>query len=781
MKQFILAFLLLYPGLFSIHAQYTIHGLVQNEKREPIPYATVRIENKKINILCDENGTFTFTANSKERVKFQISSIGYNSNEWEIFVDKDLEQHIFMLSELSMQLTEVVVSGNSWRSQQMKSSQNIIRVEKTFIEDNFSGSLMQSLETVPGVKAMSIGSGQSKPAIRGLGFNRMIVAENGIKHEGQQWGEDHGLEIDQFSVDEVDIIKGPTSLLYGSDAIGGVISLNNSHIPDNKFEGRFNLFARSNNESLGTHALFAGINNRFYYKANFTLIDYADYKVPTDNIQYHSYFINLKDRRLRNTAGKEQNIGIHLGYTSDKFTTNLQIANVYAKSGFFANAHGLEVRLSDIDYDKSNRDIDLPYHSVNHFKIVNNSTLQLGRLHLESNLSFQNNLRKELAEPISHGYMPVPPDSLERRFNKNVYTANIRMKYLLAEKHSIDAGINTEYQHNRRGGWGFIIPDFESISTGVYFLDRYHVSNDLIVSAGIRFDQSSTQIHGYQDWYKIPVTITDSVYKERSTNLKRSFNSFSWSLGANYSTGVWNLKANIGKSFRVPITKELGSDGVNYHIFRYEKGNNDLSPEVSYQFDMGIGMQTDRIYIQFTPFLNYFPNYIYLNPMANYYEGLQMYYYTQSSVIRYGFEAEIEYNLYDCFVFNFNGEYLYAEQLSGDKKGYTLPFSPPASADFGLKYIPRKKWLGTDGFVSVSYKVVSDQNEIVPPEKKTNGYQTLNTVASSSFSWNGYKIRISLQGQNLLNKRYYDHTSYYRLIDVPEPGRNFSIMLGFDF
>lgn len=149
-------------------------------------------------------------------------------------------------------MKEVVVIGNkNQRDIQMKSSQNLVSISKSYLDANIAGSLMQSLAGIPGVKAMNVGSGQSKPVIRGLGFNRMVVTENGIKHEGQQWGEDHGLEIDQFAIDKVEVIKGPSTLLYGSDAIGGVINLYSNYLPIKRCEGQLDLFARSNNESVG--------------------------------------------------------------------------------------------------------------------------------------------------------------------------------------------------------------------------------------------------------------------------------------------------------------------------------------------------------------------------------------------------------------------------------------------------------------------------------------------------------------------------------------------------
>ena len=681
----------------------------------------------------------------------------------------------------SIVMQDLTVLGNRQKDIQMRSSVNTISIGKEFLQNNFSGSLMQSLSGIPGVKAMSIGSGQSKPTIRGLGFNRMVVTEDGIKHEGQQWGDDHGLEIDQFAIDHIDVVKGPAALLYGSDAIGGVINIYSNYIPTKKFQGGVSLFSRTNNESIGLSARLQGITGNFYWKANSTFIDYADYKVPTNTIQYFSYDIPLKDKRLRNTAGFERDGSVTLGYKGINFHTELKLTDAYTKSGFFANAHGLEVRLSSIDYDKSRRDIDLPYQSVNHLKVMSHTVYQQGKLALEANLAYQNNHRKELTEPIAHGYMPTPPNTLEREFKKDTYTANFLTRIDLNERHRLSAGLNGEYQHNRRAGWGFIIPDFETTSFGAYTFDRFTIKKDLIVNAGMRYDHVRTNIHSYTDWFKTPVSATDTIYKERSQDLCRSFNSLTWSAGINYATGGWILKANVGKSFRVPIPKELGTDGVNYHIFRYEKGNPNLNPEESYQLDAGIHWGNDRLTIQFDPYLNYFPNYIYMNPTPNYYEGLQWYYYTQSRVIRYGFELQADWKILPVLSAEFKGEYLYAEQLSGEKKGYTLPFSTPWSADATLRYNFNRKSVGNEGFVAMNLHVTGRQNNIVPPEKPTSGYYTLNLTAGKDFAFGDKTLRLSLNAENLLNRKYYDHTSYYRLIDVPEPGRNVALMASFDF
>ena len=679
-------------------------------------------------------------------------------------------------SDTAVTLDAVTVSGYKNVDTKMRSSQNDVQVNQEYLQLNFAGSLMQTMEGIPGVKAITIGSGQSKPTIRGLGYNRMVVSENGIKHEGQQWGDDHGLEIDQFSVDRASVIKGPAALLYGSDAIGGVLLLHSNHVPKDSLEGSVQLFGRTNNGQLGASAKIGGRGEKWYYRANVTWIDYADYKVPTDSIQYYSYWIRLKDGRLRNTAGCEHNGSFMLGYVGNKFRTSLRLSDAYAKSGFFANAHGLEVRLSDIDYDHSRRDVDLPYQWVNHFKAHSHTTWFCKRTTMEVNLAYQNNYREERSEPVSHGYMPKPDNSLERLFNKNTCTYNYQVRYSLG-KHAFHGGLDGEYQHNRRGGWGFIIPDFETNSLGGFVLDRFSFRKNLIFNAGVRFDFAKTHIHSYQDWYQTPVE-GEYKFEERSSEMSRKFRNLSWSLGANYNVGQCVIKMNAGSGFRMPIPKELGANGINYHIFRYERGNMQLDPEKSYQLDLGFSWSNDALAVQVDPYLNYFSNYIYLSPTSRYVEGLQLYNYTQARVLRLGWEAQMIYTFAKHWEALLQGEYLHARQKSGEKKGYTLPFTPPWSTDAGLTYKYNRKG---DGFVGLKAHIVGRQDEIVPPEKPTDGYWTLNFSAGKSFLLRRNKLNVSLHADNLLNRRYYNHTSYYRLIDVPEPGCNLSMKIGLDF
>lgn len=677
-------------------------------------------------------------------------------------------------------LNEVVIRGNTDRQIQMLSPLSTLRANKQFIEQHFSGSLMQTLSVLPGVKAMSIGAGQSKPVIRGLGFNRVLVTENGVAHQGQQWGDDHGLEVDQYAIDRADVLKGPAALAYGSDAIAGVISLKSDMVPFTHCSGVARAFWRSNNQSIGSSVQLGGRKGSFVYKASATWINYADYHVPTDSIAYYSYYIKLHNRCLRNTAGRELDGRLFVGYDGKKWRTMFGLSSVNTCSGFFANAHGLEVRLSRIDYDSSRRDIDLPYHRVSHTMLTNHTALNWPGGFAEADVAFQANMQREYSEPVSHGYMPVPSSTLERSFDKYTLSANVKACQTFGS-HELQVGLSTSYQHNRRGGWGFVIPDFEQSAVGAYLLDKWQMNDRLKLTAGARFDYGTMRIHSYSDWYKTPVATGDSVYITRSSDMHRCFNSVIWSVGANYLLNDWTLKFNVGKSFRMPIARELGADGLNYSIFRYEKGNISLSPEQSYQLDTEVAYRHGAWSFQVTPYINYFPNYIYLNPTSTYKEGLQLYSYTQARVLRWGIEAGGVWQVLPSLSITAEGEYLHAQQLSGSKRGYSLPYSTPWSVRAEVRYILSKSNADNNDYVAIEWQVVGTQTRIVPPEEVTKGHQLLNASLGKEWVLGKNKIDLVVRGENLFDKRYYDHTSYYRLIGVPEPGRNLSVMLSYKF
>lgn len=773
-----------------------ISGSVFSNGQKPLEGAIVTLHPSNSISITDKAGYFFFNDVPKDSKLLTARYSGYALYETQLSLDKkEIVFPAILLNPEIKELEEVIITDSYEGRRKKETALNLEIVNSSFIQRNLGGSLMQSLQRIPGVKTISIGSGGSKPLIRGLSFNQVIVVENGIKHEGQQWGADHGLEIDQYAVNRVEIIKGPSSFIYGSDAIGGAINIKPVPFPaKNVLGGSVDFTEKSNNEQFGGSLNLFGRTEKWFFDTRITAMDYGDYRVPTDTVQVYNYAVPLYKNHLRNTAGSEFDWHASTGYVTEKFKSVLYFSNIYSKSGFFANAHGLEPRNVDTAlHDKSSRDILMPFQKVMHTKISNTTSFQLGTHQLETQLGFQKNFRREYSHYVNHGYMPpiypadmYAPENLERQYDKEVFSVAIKDEFAI-QNHQFTVGLNGEQQQNKINGWSFLIPAFKQVNAGLFVYDKMQLTDLWLLHGAVRLDYGRIEMKSYADWFPSEITEngqTTSEYLERSQDLTRTFKSFNWSTGVNYTPGHWSLKANLGTSFRMPIAKELASNGVNYHYFRFEKGDQNLAAERSYQLDLGMEWHSNKWSVQLSPFFNYFPNYIYLNPTSQhdiyYGAGNQVFEYEQSKVMRYGGELQTRYQFTPHFSGEILAEYLYSEQLSGSKKGYTLPFSPPASVLFGLNYTPEIKYL-RDTYFSLDYRYTAAQNQIVPPEKKTASSSIFNLALGTKVKAGHQAFILSLQVQNLFNTRYLNHTSFYRLIELPEASRNIILSVKIPF
>lgn len=783
-------------SLSGLQAQslHTLQGHVTDEKGISLPGATLFIRNKGLGVSTDERGGFTFDRLAEGVYTLEISYLGYQMRTIEVSVPATKKLHISLRPAMQT-LSEVVVRDSAALRERAANALSVEHVDASFITRHLTGNLMKTLDRLPGVDAIGIGSGQSKPVIRGLGFNRVVVVTNGVRHESQQWGADHGLEVDQFAVSEVDVIKGPASLMYGSDAIGGVIELKPEPIPEScSVSGNAMATWNSNNGLLGGSVLAALRKTNYFLSVRASLTDFGDYRVPADYVNIQGYRAALDKHRLRNTAGDEQNAHLTFGFIGKSLTNKTYLGLLRQKQGFFANAHGLEPRRVDtLLHDKSGRDIQYPFQQVQHLMVVNTTEVFRKNLRLTAELGFQHNHREEFSAYVSHGYMPaVFPDGLpfaadlERAFNKSVASANLRMNYALRPDMEISTGLNVGYQDNQIDGRGFIIPVFRQLNAGFFGFWKQQLGVGQQLQAGLRLETGYISTDAYHDWFTSPTQVPGVADNAlRADALSRSFNTLIWSAGYSQLREHLEWKVNLGKSFRMPIAKELAANGVNYHHFSYEIGDPDLNPEIAYQLDLGAEWHTKWLAFGLTPFVSYFTNYIYLNPGYEhdtlYGSGNQVFRYTQNEVFRAGAEVHAHINLTNDFRLGLIGDYVYSLQTSGDKKGFGLPFAPPLSVLLNMEYRPAGwRWF-SEPYLSADVKWSARQHRVVPPEEPTPAYYLVNVAAGGNFHWNNRELTIALQLQNLFNTKYFNHTSYYRLINAPEAGRSVMVTIKIPF
>jgi len=327
----ILFYLFLINPLFG--QSLTLSGRILVDSGLPLQGASVQLENSKRVIKTDSNGYFTFRGLKPGVYKFTVFMTGYQTVEPEI--SHPNEAITIRLYPVVNELQEVTITKTIGELRKKTEPVNIETVSSNFIQRNLGGSLMKTLERLPGIKTIGIGSGQSKPLIRGMGFNRVVVVDKGVKHEGQQWGADHGLEIDQFAAGKVELIKGAASFMYGSDAIGGVIDVKPAPIPaPQTLGGSIDLIGKTNNNLYGNSANLFGRSQHLFFDGRLTYQNYGDYRVPADRVYVYDYAVDLDKNHLRNTAGRESGLHLNTGYINDHFRSIFYLSNTYTKSGF---------------------------------------------------------------------------------------------------------------------------------------------------------------------------------------------------------------------------------------------------------------------------------------------------------------------------------------------------------------------------------------------------------------------------------------------------------------
>ena len=687
----------------------------------------------------------------------------------------------------SLLLPDVVVTESYQQRQAKKSALAVDVVDQDFLRKHFTGNFMQAMENIPGVQAMDIGSGFSKPMIRGMGFNRIAVLENGIKQEGQQWGADHGLELDAFNIGTVNVLKGPSSLLYGSDAMGGVIDITSPPVPSvDMLFGDVTLLGKSVNGTLGG-SFMLGIKKSFWYaQVRYSEQHFGDYRIPTDTIVYLTQKMPVYGRKLKNTAGIELNIGFFAQYQRQRYKANYSVSNVYQKTGFFPGAHGIP-DASRVEDDGDSRNMELPYSKVNHLKVTTLQQYAWEKLVLSGDFGFQNNHREEWSVFHTHyGSQPVPekdPDK-ELAFNLNTLSASVKVRFIGSSSWEHALGWDGQHQRNDISGYSFLLPEYYRSTTGLLWLTTYKPNNVISVSGGMRYDYGYIHISSHEDAYLADYLRKQGYdeeqvehYKWNSHAVKKKFGDYSFSLGLVWTPSERHMvKANVGRSFRLPGANELAANGVHHGTFRHEQGDANLKSEQGWQMDASYNLRYNGFSISVSPFVSWFSNYIFLRPTGEWsvlpHAG-QIYRYTGAEVLFAGTEATIDIHFLRSFNYRISGEYVYTYNCD---EHIPLSFSPPFSMRNTLT------WQRKQVMLYAEWQSIARQNRVDRNEDRTPGANLFHLGGSLNIPIRGNQaIEITLTARNIFNTRYYNHLSFYRKVEIPEPGHNFQLLIKIPF
>lgn len=709
------------------------------QTKSALPWATISIPDLRTSAVTNSNGEFVFK-NLPVRGRFliQVSYVGYQSLTRYIDLSGPgiLE---FELQPSVIEGREVVITGSGSSSDNRKNSTSVSTVSKAELLYHPSTNLIDALSRVPGVSQITTGPGISKPVIRGLSYNRVVTVSDGVKQQGQQWGDEHGIEIDQYSADHVEVLKGPASLMYGSDALGGVINiLDGLPAPEGTLRGEFLTNYATNNGLTGSSLMLQGNENGLVYKVRGSYKNAYSYQTPAEYVP--------------NSGFNETNFEGQIGLNKKWGYAHLDASSFRTHIGFYEPVRNESGQLVDEDgntfSDAQHKDRTLAYpkQDVRHYKIAFNSNVLLGEGSLKATLGFQHNLRRELDGD--------GPEGLGLFLNS--YTYSYDLKYSLKEVNGWAPvlGVSGEFMHSlNTSGLEQLIPDYDARAFGGFAYVKKTWDKDTF-NAGLRFDYRKMTGKAFDG---------DSQFSA----FRNKFSHVTGALGYTHEfNDEFSFKANAGSAFRAPNIAELSANGVHEGAFRYEVGNPDLKPEQSYQFDASLDYQNQYVSTSIGGFANIIDHYIYYSTSGNQQlvdgRNYPVYNFVQDNAFLRGIEASL--TLHPLSLIHFENSFSYTRATNRTTKE-SLPFIPAATLRNELRFEPAIR--GTShSYLSVGIDNFFRQHKIDSFETPTSGYTLLNAAVGTTLQLSKNQgITLYVAAKNLLNKAYYDHLSRFK------PGR----------
>lgn len=721
-------------------AQNSLSGVILGDNSEVVVGAEVFVPEIGKGTISDFNGKYIINKIPDGTFKVQYSFLGYENKVVIInFNKKDIVKNIELVSSF-IHTEEVVVSGGGYTSQH----ENAIKIETINakrLNQKSNISFIKKLAQTPGIDAISKGNGIASPVIRGLSRSNILVLTNGIRMENFQFSENHPFMIDENGIDHVEFVKGPASLLYGSDAIGGIINI----ITEKPAPSNFVKVDVSSKYNTNTKGVNSNIGVRVSRKKIFFGI--------RAGLSEHKDFLDAKEQQVINSRFKQKSIKSFVG---------LNTKNAVLKLFFEHNKKdlGLTIPYAISVVSDNNRDVENWYQDLTSNLLYLKNKFFLKELKSELNISYQHNNRK------LHTTKKTPVSPI---VNMNLQTIQYEFKnnYEFNKNAEIIFAFQGMYQNNKNNNTtDHILPNYNLSDLSLFSLFNYKFDK-LNTQLGVRYTYRNIKIPGLID-VNFPTFFTD---------VNNHYHNISYSAGSTYKVNKNILiRANFASAFRTPNINELSQNGV--HGNRYEQGDINLKLQRNFEADLSSHIHYNKFTFNIASFYNIIDNYIYLSPttkMAS--NGMMIYKYSQNNSSIYGFETSFNYTPVKWFSIHEGYSYLIAEQENGDY----LPFIPQNKITGHIDFqILNKKNIKSLVY-SITNIIAFEQNNYAFYEDYTPNYNVFNTSLFYKNSYKRYNYTISISVNNLLNEVYFDHLSTIKNLGYYNIGRNFTFGVSINY
>ena len=733
-----------------------------------LPGASVLILELKEGQSADPDGAFSFKAVPSGQYHLQARYVGYRDDTVVVSLNQD-RRVTLQLTSVDVKLGEVQVTGTREHDYLTKSAQSVATLAPKELQKVLGQTLGETLRNIPGITVLQTGPSISKPVIRGLHSDRVLVLNAGIPQEGQQWGGEHAPEIDPFSPARIEVLKGAAGVAYGAGAIGGVISVEPRELRQTPgLDGQLTMNGFSNNRQgagsiflEGMHEALPDVGWRVqgsYRKAG--------------NASTPSYVIG-------NTGFTEFNGSATIGYHSDHSGLEATYSYFATELGIYRGSHigsisDLERAIAAggplTDYAFT-YEIRPPKQVISHeFWSVKAHHAFPGFGNLEVLFGRQSNHRQEYDAYRFFNNIQQLPTRAAFDLTLTTYSVDVKLKHDPVEDFYGTVGLSGMRQGNVGVGSSYLIPNFRLYNGGIYVLEAWGHKN-LTINVGGRFD------YRWQEVFANPPHLLQGTVL--------TFSNVSAAIGGIYQFAAsWSLSADLGTAFRPPSVNELYNYGVHHGTAEFEIGDPTLQNERSLSADLTLKHEDGPFHLELSAYNNSMRHFIFLfpnpQPVLTLRGVFPSFSYRQANAVLRGVDASVSYNLTPGYKLGVAFSLVRGDNLDTHEPLFQMPadrirlLNSWSLPSLGLFQGP---WAQLNG------EIVRRQDRYPKNVDYTNpppGYVTFDCALGTDLEIGAQLVGLSISVRNLLNAQYRDYLSRFRYY-IDDPGRDIVLRVNIPF
>ncbi|HEY7192677.1 MAG TPA: TonB-dependent receptor [Gemmatimonadales bacterium] len=700
----------------------TVTGRIVDTAGHAVPQAIVEVAELGTSVTTSADGTFRLNL-APGRYTLAVRRHGYAPAVREVVLTPGMPAELqIMLTPSAFQLEPLTVTATRQPLPSQSSPLPSTALTGDALRNAQSVSLAHVVATLPGVNAITTGSQIGKPVIRGFAGPRVLVLENGSRLEDYSWSDEDGPSVETAFVRRIELIRGPASVLYGSDAVGGVINVIPDQLPD-AGGGRgfmrtgFMVSGATNNVEVAAAGQAEGAKGNFGWRVNAIGRGSGNLHTPDGELDNTGFGALNGDA----TGGWRWASGSNLAFRVVHYGGEFKLLEANAAPG---EEGGPERKAGD-----------------NRIQITGQRPLRGGAWRLEGKGQLQ-----------AHSLIEVSDDSTgteSEAFNLQLKTASLDV---LLHHGGTTLGITGIGQTNDASGREPIVPDGSTISGAAFALQRWSLANGRwALLAGLRGDAQRLSADQNDS---LGVVAQDRNAQAWSGNVGLVF----------MPASPLSLTVNVGRAWRAPTLFELFANGPHIGEARYELGDSTLKPELGGDVDVGLRWNDHRVRFEVSAYYNKLSDFIYVTPTAAVIDSLPVYQYSQAEAEMLGGEAFVEAEVARGFVARGRLEAVRGTNLAAHEP---LPLIPPRRAAASVAWRDR---------VSVEVENYATPTRLNPLDIATEGYTLLNLGGGADLRLFGRDMRLDIQLRNALDERYRSFLSRYKTF-ADDPGRNLIVRL----